>query len=65
MTYATGKPGQVIYYSRNHWEPRRPVTLVRYYKFHPDLKHNNSAIIQDGGIRISVDIKDLYRKESN
>ena len=65
MAYASGKTGQVIFYSRNFWEPRRQVTLVRYYKLRPDLKHNNCAIIQDGGIRIHVDIKDLYRKEAN
>ena len=62
MNYKTGKPGQVIYYARNPWEERREVTLVRYYKHNPFLKHNNSAVINERGVQIHVDIKDLYRK---
>lgn len=62
MAYATAKPGQVVYYGLNHWEPRREVTLVRYYKHNPYLKHNNCAVINERGVHIHVDIKDLYRK---
>ena len=62
MAYATAKVGQVIYYSRNHWEPRRPVTLVRYYKHNPDLLHNNCAVVEEDGFQINVDVKDLFRK---
>ena len=62
MAYATAKTGQVIYYARNPWEERREVTLVRYFKFRPDLKNNNCAVIDERGFRWEVDIKDLYRK---
>jgi hypothetical protein len=62
MAYATAKPGQVVYYAPNHWEPRREVTLVCYYKFGSYLIHNNRAVIDERGIQIHVDIKDLFRK---
>lgn len=60
--YATAKPGQVIYFGRTYGEPRREVTLVRYYKHNPHLLHNNCAIVRENGLNIDVEIKDLYRK---
>lgn len=60
--YKTAKPGQVIYYGKNFWEPRREVVFVRYYKDNKYLLHPNTAVVEEGGIQMSVDIKDIYRK---
>lgn len=59
--YKTGKPGQKVYYSTYVWQERREVVLLRYFKDIPSLLHNNSAIIEERGLRMKVDIKDLYR----
>lgn len=60
--YATAKQGQTVYYGKNHWEARREVVLVRYYKHNPYLVNNNSAVVDERGFHFHVDIKDLYRK---
>jgi hypothetical protein len=62
MAYRGAKEGQVVYYERNHWQPREEVVFVRYYKFRKDLLHPNCAVVMSNNLQMNVDIKDLYRK---
>lgn len=63
MSYRGAEPGQVIYYERNHWEPRLPAKLIRYYKTDKDLELFNSAVIDLDGLPLRVPIKTVFRKD--
>lgn len=62
--YKGAKPGQTVYYARNWYEEREAVELIAYTKDRQDLTHPNCAVILDNGLRMRVDIKNIYRLPS-
>jgi hypothetical protein len=63
MTYYNAKLSQVVYYERNHWEPREEVVFIRYYRDYPDLVNPNRAVVVLDGLPTNVDCVRLFAKQ--
>jgi hypothetical protein len=64
MTYRNAVEGQQVFVKLNKWTDSEPAIFVRYYKSSPFLKQPNKAAVMMRGVTFTLDVQDIYKRES-